>query len=177
MKKIVVSLFFLLVAVTTVNAQTKAEKKAIKEAQEQEEFAKTKTLVEGEVFTFTADWATTQKGRRINLIGNPNFLRLDHQKVDADLPYFGVAQVASGYGSSSSGGVVAKGDIYNYSQKIDEKKRRITISFSVKNNSENFNMILTIYGNGNSNLSVSSSNRNRITYDGKIEASTVAVGE
>ncbi|WP_082333797.1 DUF4251 domain-containing protein [Mangrovimonas sp. TPBH4] len=161
----------------TLSGQKKSEKKAIKNAQEQEEFLKTKTLVEGAVYTFNAEWATTQKGRRINLMGNPNFLRLDHQNIDVDLPYFGVAQVAYGYGSSSSGGVVAKGEIYKESQKVDERKRRITTSFSVKNNSENFRMILTIYGNGNANLSVSSSNRNRITYDGKIEASAVPVGE
>ncbi|WMI70316.1 DUF4251 domain-containing protein [Mangrovimonas sp. YM274] len=170
MRKLIICMVLLCVSVP-LEAQTKSEKKALKREQEREAFLKTKTLVEGEVFTFSADWATTQKGRRINLIGNPNFLRFDHGKIDADLPYFGVAQVA-GYGSSSSGGVVVKGNMYNETKKVDEKKRRIVISFSVKNTSENFNMILTVYGNGNAILSVGSSNRNRISYDGKITESS-----
>lgn len=151
----------------TLSAQTKAEKKQIKEENAVKEYAVTKDLINSGNFKFVADWARTQKGRRINLISNPNYLKIISSEADIYLPYYGVVHTPSA-GLAYESGIVFKGTPKNYKVEINDKKLKIKITFEGKGKNDQFDFILNIYKNGSANLSVNSNIRNSMVYDGVI---------
>ncbi len=165
MKRLIISLLFFVLFIP-VNAQNKKELKKQKAA---EEYTTTKKLINSKKFIFEADWATSQGGRRINLMSNPNFIKVDNDKTIADMPYFGVAQTAVGIMNGDAG---VKFDTSPRGYKVDfnDKKQRITIKFDADNKSENFNVTMHVYKSGNASVTITSSSRNSISYDGKIAA-------
>jgi len=166
MKKVVLLFVSLLFVSTTLIGQTKAEKKALKAEAAQKEYTKMKTLIESGIYTFVAEWANSQRGGRINMMGNPNYLKMDNENVDAFLPYFGVVQAPS---MSGNAGVEFSGPVTNYRVDYNDKKQKVLIRFKAKNSSESFNLTLTVFQNGNASLNLSSSGRNSISYDGKVK--------
>lgn len=146
-------------------AQTKAERKAAKKAQEVQAFEAVKTLVESGSYMFEADWAFAQGGARINLIGNPNFLIVDQGHTKGDLPYFGVAQIVN-YGGD--GGVVFDGPVEDYNLSYNEKKKYALVKFSTSNKLEGITVILKIFSPESATVSINSNTRNSISYDGKV---------
>jgi len=163
MKKLVLSIVFITIIIPA-QAQNKKEQKNEKNAQA---YTEIKALINSGIYIFESDWATTQKGNRINLISNPNFLKMDHENATADLPYFGVSQSPS-VGFSGSGGIEFDGVIKDLKVDFNDKKQKVIIKFSAQNKTENFNATLAVYRSGNANLSIISNSRNSISYDGKV---------
>ncbi|WP_299779300.1 DUF4251 domain-containing protein [uncultured Formosa sp.] len=166
MKKHVILLIILVFGINLTFSQTKTEKKALKKEKQEQEFIAIKKLLETSKFTFEADWATTQGGKRISLIGNPNFLKVNDSISKADMPYFGVAHMAS-YGGD--GGIKFDGLHKEYTLQYNDKKRTGTVKYAISNDSEKFNITLTVYSLETASLVVYSSNRNSITFDGNIK--------
>ena len=164
MKKLILAVLFLSFIIPAT-AQSRAEKKKIKEEKAVEEYASLKDFVKLNKIDFEADWATTNTGRRINLVGNSNFLKIDQTEGDIYLPFFGTAH-SSSVGFSGNGGIVFEGELENYSIKFNDKKKQAIIMFRTKNKSESFDFTLTLYGNKSANLSVSSNSRSNMSYSG-----------
>jgi len=169
MKRVLVIGITFILSIQLINSQSKAEKKATKEANELKEYKHIQTIIDSKSFEFTADWARTQKGRRINLTGNANYLRVVGTKAEADLPYFGVAQSVP---YSGNAGINFNSDLSKYEVKKADKKKRIIIKANASKGIEKFSLTLTVYPSGNASLYISSSNRNGITYDGKLKEKT-----
>jgi len=169
MKRLCVICLAFILSAQIINSQSKAEKKAEKEVNELKEYKHIQTLIDSKSFEFVADWATTQKGRRINLIGNSNYFRIEGTKTEADLPYYGVAQSIS-YGGDA--GINFDCDFSNYEVSKVDKKKKIIIKGNASDGSEKFGLTLTVYHNGNASLYINSSSRNGITYDGKLKEKT-----
>ncbi len=167
MKKIILTIL-LLSFIIPLSAQSRKEKKKIKEEKEIEEYVSLKDFVDSNKVNFEADWATTNTGKRINLIGNSNYLKIDNKETDIYLPFFGTAHSGS-VGFGGNGGIEFKGAMDNYSVKFNDKKRLATIKFSAKEKSENFDFTLTLYGNKNANLTVSSNSRSNMNYSGNYK--------
>ena len=167
MKKIILTLL-LLSLITPITAQTKAEKKELKQEKAAEEYAYLKEFLSKGKLNFEAEWATTNSGRRINLIGNPNYLKIEDNKGDIYLPFFGTAHTSS-VGFDGNGGIVFKGDLQKYTVDFNDKKQRATIKFNAKSKSEYFDFTLTLYANKSGNLNVVSNSRSNMSYSGKIE--------
>ena len=167
MKKHILILVVLVFGMQLSFSQTKAEKKAAKQEKQEQDFAAVKTLLETKQFTFEATWATTQSGKRINLIGNPNVLILDEETTTGDLPYFGVVQMTA-YGGT--GGIKFEGNYQDYKLNFNDKKRLGIITYSIYNNTENFTVTIRVFGPESASVHIYSSNRNGITYDGSIKA-------
>ena len=165
MKKLFLTILFFALIIP-LNAQSKKE---LKKQKAEKEYAATKELINSKNFIFEADWATTQKGNRINLTTNPNFLKVKGDQVIADMPYFGVAQSAIGYGSGDTG-IKFEESPKKYNVEFNDEKYKAVLKFDANNKSESFNVILHIYKNGSASLNISSSKRNSISYDGKITA-------
>lgn len=165
MKRILILLIIFTFSSTLLKAQTKEEKKKLKEEIAQKEYEATKLLINSGTYTFQANWANTQKGRRINLQGSPTYLKMDDSNVDAYLPYFGAIQSPT---IGGGGAIKFEGTVKNYKVKYNDKKKKITVLFNAKNTSENFDVNLSIYKSGSASLSVSSNKRNSITYDGIV---------
>ena len=165
MKNTILLLLFMAISIP-FKAQTKEEKKQLKKEKATEDFKATTDLINSGTFIFEATWATTQKGKRIDLTTNPNYLKLDNANADIYLPYFGVVHSTAAMGGD--GGIVVEGKVEKYKVDLNEKKQRTTIRFNAKGKNDSFDFILTIYANGNSNLNVNSNSRNSISYDGEI---------
>lgn len=164
MKKLLVLILLTAMVYAPMTGQTKKEKRTEKAAKD---FEKMKNLIDEKVYSFEAEWATTQQGQRINLITNPNFMRISKDSADIRLPYFGIGHTSTmAYSSSDGGGIVFNGEIENYEVSVDEKKKKIIIKFLTNSKIESANFLLTVFKSGSSQLSVSSSIRSNITYEG-----------
>lgn len=158
------SMIFLL-AINLSFAQTKEEKKKNKEEKAKNEYEATKLLIDSGAYNFIATWTTTQGGRRIDLTTNMGYLKINKDNAEADLPYFGVAHVAS---FSGNGGIKFNNENVNYQIELKDKKQIVIIQFKANQKSEALDLTLTVFKSGNASLYVSSSNRNSISYDGRV---------
>lgn len=165
--KYLLLIIFLIGFAQISTAQSKSEKKQKKKEQRAQAFLELKDFFEERNFRFVADWADTQKGRRINLTSNPNVYTQEGDIVNANLPYFGVAQVATM--SGDVGINVENTAIEQEVVKINEKKQRIVYSFKVNSTrGEMLSCVFTIQANKSATLSIRSTQRNMISYSGQI---------
>ncbi|MFK5879812.1 MAG: DUF4251 domain-containing protein [Flavobacteriaceae bacterium] len=158
---IIVTLFF--IVSNPILAQSKKE---LKKQKEQKEYTKIKKLIQGGIYTFEAISANTQKGRRIDLTTNSNFLKINNPHTIADLPFFGFSQVSSFKGD---GGIKFDSENVDYKIEYNDKKHRITIKFKAKNKAEAFDLFLTVYSDATATLNISSSHRDFMSYRGNIK--------
>jgi len=172
MKNTLLLILLFSISVGPTFSQSKSEKKKLKQEKAAQEFEETKTRIDSQTYSFVATWANTQKGRRINLTTNPNYLKIDQQKADIYLPYYGEVHMASS-GLNDEGGIVFKGEIENYKVKYNDKKRTTVISFSAAGKSDKFDFTLTVFKSGGSNLVVYSNIRSSINYDGELRNLTI----
>ena len=105
----------------------------------------------------------------INLIGNPNFLKVKGDSISAFLPYYGERQMGGGYGSDN--GIEFKGIPETYSLKKDEQKQRYSMEFTISGNTtEVFNVNIDFFPNTTAQINIFSSQRRGIRYQGNVVA-------
>ena len=105
-------------------------------------------------------------GSNINLTGNPNYLKVQGDTVSAYLPYFGVQQVTAGYGTGSA--IAFNGIPENWKTARNVKKNSYDVTFTIRQDTEVFQVSLTLYPNLTSHLHINSAQRNFIKYLGKV---------
>lgn len=110
---------------------------------------------------------------QINLQGNSNFFKFEGDSVSAYLPYFGERQMGGGYNENS--GIEFKGIPKDLKINKDESKNLYTINFYMKQESESYQISLTLYSNLKASINVNSSQRFPIRYDGNLEALDIPV--
>ena len=125
----------------------------------------TKQLIESREFEIEHDWANPMNGGRVNLIGNPNFIRFKKDSVNLFLPFFG--ERFSGGGYNDEGGIKYNGPLNDLEVRTDSKNTQI-IEFTAKQNTENLNFTINIYPEGKVDTKVNSSYRSFISYQGEI---------
>ncbi|WP_439131041.1 DUF4251 domain-containing protein [Polaribacter sp.] len=101
----------------------------------------------------------------INLIGNPNFLRVKNDSIHLDMPYYGVRRMGGTYGTADAG-LKFIGKSIPTETKFNAKKNNYIIKYDVKKPDENLRLTLTLFANHAATLSVISSHRNSINYRG-----------
>jgi hypothetical protein len=138
--------------------QLKEEKKIAKQKQVQ-------SLIDSKEYEFVAVTAYPQGTRSIDMVSNPNYLRIKNDSVFSEMPYFGRAYAGVGYGGS--GGLDFKGPVQDFS--ITKNKKDYTIKAKVKDNSDSYTIILTVFFEGNASLTINSVHRNSINYRGSID--------
>lgn len=117
-------------------------------------------------FEIHNEWANPLRGQRINLQGNPNFIRFHGDSVEVHLPFFGVRHSGGGYGSE--GAIKYEGPLQNLRIEEMAGRGRIKIYFSANHRSENLGFDITIFPGGKTSTSVNSSQRDRMGYEGRI---------
>ena len=159
MKKLILSILILL---TFVQFEGKAQNKE----QKAKKFQLIKTLVESKNYVFQGDWAYPLRGTSINLIGNPNSLEVKGDSVDIYLPFFGVSRI-SGY--ENEGGFKYEGPMQDYHVNYNEKKNKLTISFTVQDRSESLDITITAFNKSSVDVNLNSDRRDVMKYRGKME--------
>lgn len=146
-------------------AQTKKEKK---QQEKQEKYEEMISIVKEKKIEFEAEWALAQQGARINLIGNPNHVRIIGDSISVYLPYFGV-RTGGGGAYGGSGGIKIENKIEDLEIEYDDKKRKINLKFNAFDGSERVEFYMNIFGGGNTNINAFSNTRSNISYDGRSE--------
>lgn len=142
-------------------------KKELKAAKKQEEYIKTKELINSKQYEFTGEWATTSKGRRVNLISNPTYIKINNTTGDGYLPFFGTGYSGSAY---NGGGIEFKNELENYTVTLNDKKHEVTIKFNVKGKNEKYDVIIRVFAGGNTSTTITSNNRSVMNYSGNTTA-------
>lgn len=119
-------------------------------------------------FEVENQWAHPVSGSMIDLLSNPNYIRIKKDSVDLFLPYFGVRHMGGDYGGRD-GGIEFKGVAEDL--EIDEARdeSKIEITFEAEEGTENYNFRITLFPNGNASTHVTSSERNSISYRGIVK--------
>lgn len=143
-------------------------------------------LVATKNYVIESDWASPQvtaamasiansgllgpgnNANNINLIGNPNFLKVEGDTISAFLPYYGERQMGGGYATDN--GIEFKGIPEKYSLEKNETKQSYVMKFSMKaeDSNEIFDFIVDFYSNKRTNIKVNSSFRFPISYQGNV---------
>ncbi|WP_373519372.1 DUF4251 domain-containing protein [Pricia sp.] len=105
---------------------------------------------------------------QISLIGNANYLKMMGDSVAIYLPYFGERQMGGGYDNDGPG-IEFEGIPEDMKVSKNDAKQRYDIRFSMKDDSENFNVNLSLYQNLSSMINVNSSQRFPIRYSGTVD--------
>jgi len=153
-------LVLILTGCSASSSTSKNEKKAA-------EFEQTAALIEGGNYVYTARSANPTRGRTIQLTSTYTF-EVKEGVYEAYLPYFGRAYNAS-YGGN--GGVEFEGEPTDLSVTRDDKKQNLTVKFKIKDQNQNYDIMLVVSSGGNGTLTVSSPQRETISYYGVVAES------
>lgn len=128
-------------------------------------FEQLKQMVEDKSVEFVAQRAFPMGYKSIDLFSNPNHLRILGDSAFVYMPYFGRAYSVT---PGERGGFHFEGFMQNKELKMDEKKRRITIAFSMKEGTDQYQFYLEIAAKENATLHINSNNRSPISYNGDV---------
>lgn len=131
-----------------------------------EAYTELKKLVDTRNFEVENVWANPIGGGRINLIGNPNHIKIQGDSVDVYLPYFGVRHSGGGY--NDEGGIKYQGIARKF--KINEKpdKGQIELEFETENKGEFLEFSITLFPNNKATTNVNTTQRTAISYQGEV---------
>ena len=151
-----------------------------------EELTAFRSLVAGKSFDVQSDWAfplMTQglsqladtglfmpgsNASRIDLIGNPNHLKVLGDSIAVNLPFFGERRMGGGYGNQDNG-IRFEGIPERYTETWEEKKGRSHIAITFKQNTETLQLDLWLFPGGNAQINVNSTHRTSIRYSGHLK--------
>ncbi len=162
------NLLLLLFAMTLVTSQLPAQtKKELKKQKNTEEYEAMKALVSSKVYIFDADWISTTSGRKLNIASGSNSIVIVQDSTKAAMQFFG--QVNS-IRFNENKGVEFNNVMKDYKVEFNDKKKKILVSYSVKNKSENYTISMVITKSGFAFVDVYSNVKRHVTYDGNISA-------
>lgn len=156
-------LFLSLTTVSTVaQVQNKVELREERKLANQQQID---VLVNSKMFVFVARIALPQGFRNMDLTSNPNYIQFHPQTIKSEMPFFGRAFSAIGYGLD--GGLNFEGTPEEFT--IEKAKKSYLIKAVVKGEKDTCRMNLSVFRNGSATLSISSNNRSTISYNGEIK--------
>ena len=104
---------------------------------------------------------------QINLIGNPNYLRIKGDSIYAELPFFGERRMGGGYNNRDTG-INIEDIAKDYAVTTKRGMYIITFSAKDKQGNEAYNFILNLSPNLNANFSVNSTQRTVMQFRGAV---------
>ena len=161
-----ITMLCIITLVTTFSFQNGlSQDKKSRKAKQEQAIANTKQLIDNGQFIFVPDRAYPQGGTSIDLTTNYGFIKINGDECIGDLPFFGRAYQVD-YGSNE-GGLVFEGEMLEKEWETNDKKKRYTLSFVVKDK-DNYQIHMEIGFEGNTSVNVISNNRSFISYSGQI---------
>ena len=156
----ITALFFMVAILSACSSSSSARGSDTKAA----DFEQTAALIESGNFKFTVRSASPSGGRTVQITSS-YVMKASEGTYEAYLPYFG--RVYSG-GYGDGGSVEFKGEPENLEITRNDKKKKISLKFSIKSASEKYDIKLEVSKSGYGNLVVSSPKRQVISYRGLV---------
>lgn len=120
--------------------------------------------IESADYTFIPRMAISADGRALQLSSTFS-LRISHDSIIADLPYYGRAYVSSRPPAESGIKFISSKFDYN----IEKNDNGCNINISTLDKDTKFNLLLTINNKGNASLTINENSRQSIVFYGGIE--------
>ncbi len=169
--KTIFSLMFALLIAGSLFAQDNApadksdqkSKKEQKQAALEEQYQKNIALIETMQFVLEADFLVRQSGVQDMVSNVLNYILVDSANS--------ILQVGQNYGMGANGvgGFTAKGTISKWKMDLDNKKKIISIRYTVSAAAIVYNVLLYLPTNGNANGTISGySLSNKVNFVGKL---------
>jgi hypothetical protein len=158
---------FLTILLALVFLPGKSQEKSKKELKEEKKLEKMKqveSMMNTKEFRFVGKTALPSGMRSVNLSSNPNYMKFQPEMIVSEMPFFGKAYGAVGYGNDT--GVKFKGKPEKYD--VVKTSKNFEIEAEVKGTSDTFRVSVTVGFEGNASLSITSNSRSTITYQGDI---------
>lgn len=133
-----------------------------------EEFAETSALIESGNYVYQVQSVNPTGGRTIQT-STMYTMKATDGTFEADLPFFGRAYQAD-YGGD--GGIRFNGEPDNLEIQKDARKYTISVSFSIKQPNDQFQVNLSVGSGGYGTLNIRSQKRQPISYYGFISEVT-----
>ncbi|WP_274475442.1 DUF4251 domain-containing protein [Mangrovimonas aestuarii] len=165
MKTIIYTVLFCFTVMVSYG-QNKVDKKAQKKAEATKEYTNTKALIQSGTYMFEAINATPMSGGLIDMVNNPNHIRVNEKNVDAFLPFYGERYVGGSY--RNNGAIEFNQEVHDYNVSYNDEKQIITISFRAINESDTINFRLQVSHEGWATVYIRSVQRSQITYYGQL---------
>jgi hypothetical protein len=124
------------------------------------------TLVKNRNFSIRADWAMPMQGDRFVIAEIPNGFSIQGDTAEARLPFYGVRQMGFNFNET---GIIFNGPMEEEKLKIDASRNAIKYNFTVEEDDEVFDVLLTIFGNKTTYIDINSNQRDSMSYQGEIE--------
>lgn len=159
----------IMLAIFTLNPIIGQSKKELKAVEKQKKYENTQTLINSKQYEFTGEWATSNRGKRINLMSNPTYLKVEKTSGDGYFPFFGTGYSGSAYGSGG-GAIEFKNELENYTVTLNDKKQEILIKFKAKGKNDTYDFHIRVFPGGNASITLNSNNRSVMNYSGNIKA-------
>jgi len=137
---------------------------AQKKEKKEEEFKKLTALIESGQYEFSVQSVNPTGGRTIHP-STVYTMTANQGEFKAYLPYFGRAYQAS-YGGN--GGIEFDGEPENLEITRNERKRSITVSFTIRGENDRYTVSLQAGSKGYGTLNISCQKRQPISYYGSI---------
>ena len=171
MKRILMLLTVLLIAIPTFSQDQELSKKEkrqlekqLKKEQKAEEAAKKAAviglMVEYHRFVLEADRIKDKRGHSVNVSSMINFIAADSIN--------GVVQIGSNsyVGMNGVGGITVEGPISNYKYTFNEKSSSYSISFNIRSSIGTYDVRMTASPDGRADATVSSTGPGKVNYSG-----------
>jgi len=126
-----------------------------------------KELIKSGSYVFEADKTFKYRGGMVDLTTNPNYVKIDGNEVEADLPFFG--ETYQVHDMSGDAGINFKGEMLNYKETPDDKKGKVDIRFEVETQNDKYTCFLTVHYSGEATLNVSSMSKSNARYLGEVQ--------
>jgi hypothetical protein len=139
-------------------------KKELKEEKKIETQKQVEAMINAKEFRFVGRTALPTGMRSVNLSSNPNYMKFQPEMIESEMPFFGKAYSAVGYGNDT--GVKFKGKPEKF--EVVKKSKAFEIEAEVKGSGDNFRISLSVGFEGSASLSITSNKRSTITYQGDI---------
>lgn len=137
-----------------------------KSSNKMQAFEQLMVMIKDKPIEFVAQRAFPMGYKSMDLFSNPNHLRISGDSAFVYMPFFGRAYSVT---PGERGGFHFEGVMQNKEFKMDEKKRRIAIAFSMNEGIDQYQFYLEIAGKENATLNISSNKRSPISYNGDIK--------
>lgn len=124
----------------------------------------TEMLINSRDFVFQARRAIPSQGNSVDLTTNRSYIIFNPDFIESYMPFFGRAYSGVGYGSDT--GLHFRGQPENFT--VEKRKKNYQVSVTVKGETDNFRLFLTVSQDGTASLTINSNNRQAISYIGDI---------
>jgi len=137
-------------------------KKDEKKAEIDRQYKQTTLLLEGKKFVLEAQFLKNNKGERVNVVSNLNFISIDSLS--------GVIQLGSNnrFGYNGVGGITVQGRIISWKFEKDDTRKNFYLTMTIQGNVDIYDISMSFDYSGYGTATLNGINTGKLTFEGNL---------